>query len=68
MSPYPAVPIGAPVLHLALAALLLVVGLRYLKRAVEPIRPVVGAIASAAVVAFALGASLALIVAAAFAR
>ncbi|WP_203751030.1 hypothetical protein [Actinoplanes cyaneus] len=68
MSPHPALPIGAPLLHLALAGLLLIIGLRYLKRAIEPIGPIVGAIASAAVVAFALGASLALIVAAAFAR
>ncbi|WIM94255.1 hypothetical protein ACTOB_006269 [Actinoplanes oblitus] len=53
--------------YLALAGLLLIIGLRYLKRALAPIGVIVEVVASAAVVAFALGAALALIVAAAFA-
>ncbi|GAA4588096.1 hypothetical protein GCM10023107_08200 [Actinoplanes octamycinicus] len=51
-------------LYLLLAAIFMVVGLRYLKRALEPFGAVIGAAAAAAVVAFSLGAGLIFLLAA----
>jgi hypothetical protein len=52
-------------LYLALAAVLLVIALRFVRRALAPIGALVQAVAAAAVVAFATGLALILVVAAA---
>ncbi|BCY13055.1 hypothetical protein [Actinoplanes sp. L3-i22] len=51
-------------LYLALAGICLIIGLRYLKRALEPFGAVLEAAAAAAIVAFALGVGLILLLAA----
>lgn len=56
---------GDALLYLAVAALCMVVGLRFLKRAIVPAGVIVGAVAAAAVVAFALALALFFLIAAA---
>jgi hypothetical protein len=53
-------------LYLTLAALLLVLALRFMRRALAPIGAVMQAVAAAAVVAFAVGLALVLVALAAF--
>lgn len=53
-------------LYLVLAGVCLMIALRYLRRALQPVGPLVQAFAATAVVAFAIGIALVLIVAAAF--
>jgi hypothetical protein len=54
-----------PIIYLAVAAVCLVIVLRYLKRAVAPLGELIHAIAAAAVVAFAATVALAMLVVAA---
>jgi hypothetical protein len=53
-------------IYLGIAALCLVVALRYLKRALAPIGPLVQAMAAVAIVTLAVSAALVFVVAAAF--
>ncbi|GAA2538706.1 hypothetical protein GCM10010435_02450 [Winogradskya consettensis] len=55
-------------LYLALAAALLLIALRFIRRAVAPVGAVIEAAAAAAVVALAAGMALVLVVAAAISR
>ena len=54
---------GHAVLYLVIAMLCLVIAMRFVKRALVPIGPLLQAVAAAAVVAFAVGAALVLLVA-----
>lgn len=55
-----------PIIYLAVAAVCLVVALRFLKRALSPIGVLIQAVAAAAVAAFAAVLALALLIVAAF--
>jgi hypothetical protein len=56
---------GHATLYLVLAVACLVIALRFVKRALEPIQALMHVVAAAAVVAFTVGAALALVAAAA---
>jgi hypothetical protein len=55
-----------PLLYLVLAALFLLVALRFMKRALAPVGALVQAVAAAALVAVSIGAALVLVAVAAF--
>ena len=55
---------GHQLVYVVLAALLLLIALRYMRRALAPIGTLVGVVAAAAIVAFAIGIALMLLVAA----
>jgi hypothetical protein len=61
----PALPVDRPVVYLVLAALALLVALRFAKRALAPMGAILEAVVAAAVVSFAIVAALAFIGAAA---
>ncbi|WP_436529079.1 hypothetical protein [Actinoplanes sp. HUAS TT8] len=67
-SPGPSLAGDQPLLYLVLAGFCVIIGLRFLKRAMEPFGVVLEAAAAAAVVAFSLGIALVLLLAAIVAR